>query len=148
MPIRLGNVGHFSLAVRNPKKSARWWVGTMGLKKEFEFSDGVVVGNDAVAIALFKGAPRQDVMAHVVSHFEHGRVAFGARGASPQESQNGRSGEEIGPEGPGSKTWIVAARSGRLPLGAAVLAKPPKKSKKRKRAKTLVAQRSCRAPAR
>jgi catechol 2,3-dioxygenase-like lactoylglutathione lyase family enzyme len=137
MPIRLGNVGHFSLAVRNPKKSARWWTGTMGLKKEFEFTDGVVVGNDAVAIALFKGVPRSNVMEHMSFHISsmaalRSALAVLRRNKVIMEDP----GDEIGPEGPGSKNmgiWLRDPDGYRWEL--AVLAKPPKKPKKRKRAK-------------
>ncbi|MFZ3377176.1 MAG: VOC family protein, partial [Chthoniobacterales bacterium] len=57
LPFTLGVVGHFGLAVRDPKKSARWFQRALGLRKEFEFGNGVAVGNDNVTIALFKGKP-------------------------------------------------------------------------------------------
>jgi hypothetical protein len=46
VPFKLGEVGHFGLAVRDPKKSAKWFVRALGLRKEFEFESGVAVGND------------------------------------------------------------------------------------------------------
>ena len=55
VPFTLGEVGHFGLAVRDPKKSAKWFERALGLRKEFEFENGVAVGNDYVTIALFKG---------------------------------------------------------------------------------------------
>jgi catechol 2,3-dioxygenase-like lactoylglutathione lyase family enzyme len=136
MPIRLGHVGHFSLAVRNPKKSARWWTVTMGLRKEFEFTDGVVVGNDAVAIALFKGVPRSNVMEHMSFHLR----SMAALRAALAHLRRKRvkledPGDEIGPEGPGSKNmglWLQDPDGYRWEL--AVLANPAKKSKRRKRA--------------
>ena len=135
MPIQLGHVGHFSLAVRNPKKSARWWIGTMGLRKEFEFTDGVVVGNDAIAIALFKGVPRKDVMEHMSFHLSslaalRAALAILRRKKVKMEDP----GDEIGPEGPGSKNmgiWLRDPDGYRWEL--AVLAKPAKKSKRAKR---------------
>jgi catechol 2,3-dioxygenase-like lactoylglutathione lyase family enzyme len=134
MPIRLGQVGHFSLAVRNPKKSARWWTDTMGLKKEFEFTDGVVVGNDAVAIALFKGVPRPNVMEHMSFHLQ----SMAALRAALAHLRRKRvtledPGNEIGPEAPGSMNmglWLRDPDGYRWEL--AVLAKPAKKSKRRK----------------
>jgi len=51
-PFVLGVVGHFGLAVRNPKKSARWFQRTLGLRKQFDFKDGIAVGNDHITIAL------------------------------------------------------------------------------------------------
>jgi len=137
MPIRLGNVGHFSLAVRNPKKSARWWIGTMGLKKDFEFPDGVVVGNDAVAIALFKGVPRANVMEHMSFHISSMAALRSARALLRRKKVKLEDpGDEIGPEGPGSKNmglWLRDPDGYRWEL--AVLAKPSKKPKKRRRAK-------------
>ena len=44
----LGAVGHFGLAVRDPKKSARWWTKNLGLKRAFTFEDGVALENDAI----------------------------------------------------------------------------------------------------
>jgi catechol 2,3-dioxygenase-like lactoylglutathione lyase family enzyme len=135
MPIRLGQIGHFSLAVRNPKKSAQWWIGTMGLKKEFEFTDGVVVGNDALAIALFKGKPRSDVIEHMSFHLSSMaalRAALLHLRRKKVELED--PGDEIGPEGPGSKNmglWLRDPDGYRWELS--VLAKPPKKSKRPKR---------------
>ena len=52
MPFKLGVVGHFGLAVRDPKKSALWFQRVLGLRKEFEFENGIAIGNDNVTIAL------------------------------------------------------------------------------------------------
>ena len=59
VPFTLGEVGHFGLAVRDPKESAKWFERALGLKKEFAFENGIAIGNDNVTIALFKGKPRQ-----------------------------------------------------------------------------------------
>jgi catechol 2,3-dioxygenase-like lactoylglutathione lyase family enzyme len=48
-------LGHFGLAVRDPKKSAKWFERALGLRKEFDFETGVAIGNDNVTLALFKG---------------------------------------------------------------------------------------------
>jgi catechol 2,3-dioxygenase-like lactoylglutathione lyase family enzyme len=37
VPFKLGVAGHFGLAVRDPKKSAKWFQHVLGLRKEFEF---------------------------------------------------------------------------------------------------------------
>ncbi len=60
VPFTLGEVGHFGLAVRDPKKSAKWFERALGLRKEFEFGNGVAVGNDYLTIALFEGNPSPD----------------------------------------------------------------------------------------
>jgi hypothetical protein len=68
MPIKLGTVGHFGLAVPNPARSGRWWIKTLSLKKKFSFPSGMVVGNDAVDIVLFEGTPRPRTIDHVSFH--------------------------------------------------------------------------------
>src|SRR6266436_4580808 len=68
VPFTLGVVGHFGLAVRDPKKSARWFQGILGLRKEFEFDNGIAVGNDNVTIALFKGNPSPQTFDHMSFH--------------------------------------------------------------------------------
>ena len=50
VPFKVGAVGHFGLAVRNPKKSARWFQRALGLRKEFEFDSGIAVGNDNITM--------------------------------------------------------------------------------------------------
>ena len=63
-PFTRGVVGHFGLAVRDPKKSARWFQRALGLRKEFEFEDGIAVGNENVTIVLFKGEPSPETLCH------------------------------------------------------------------------------------
>jgi len=62
MSWEIGAVGHFGTAVRDPKRSAKWWIEKIGLRHKFDFDGGVVVGNDAVDIVLFKGQPHPDTM--------------------------------------------------------------------------------------
>src|SRR6476620_10269055 len=50
VPFTLGAVGHFGLAVRSPKRSAKWFQRALGLKKECEFDGGIAIGNDNVTI--------------------------------------------------------------------------------------------------
>ena len=68
VPFELGVVGHFGLAVRDPKKSAKWFERALGLKKEFEFDGGVAIGNDNVTIALHKGKPSPQTLGHMSFH--------------------------------------------------------------------------------
>src|SRR4029453_5844960 len=68
VPFILGEVGHFGLAVRDPKESAKWFERALGLRKEFEFESGVAVGNDYVTIALFKGKPSPQTIDHMSFH--------------------------------------------------------------------------------
>ena len=55
VPFTIGTVGHFGLAVRDPRRSAKWFVRVLGLHKEFEFEEGIAVGNETIVLA--KGKP-------------------------------------------------------------------------------------------
>lgn len=68
VPFTIGVVGHFGLAVRNPKRSAKWFERVLGLRKEFAFEDGVAVGNNNVTIALSKGKPSPRTIGHMSFH--------------------------------------------------------------------------------
>jgi len=104
MSWKIGTVGHFGLAVRDPKRSAAWWIEKIGLRKRFDFEDGMVVGNDAVDIALFKGRPGPKTIDHMSFHLTSMAALRAAladlkkRGVEIEDP-----GEEIGPEAPGSK---------------------------------------------
>ncbi len=134
MPIKLGTVGHFGLAVRDPQASARWWTRTLNLARLFAFPSGVVIGNEAVSIALYKGTPHPDTLDHVSFHLRSMRELRGALAELKRKKVEIEDpGDEIGPEGPGSKNmglWFHDPDGYRWELS--VLAKPPRK-KKRKR---------------
>src|ERR1700761_4099741 len=68
VPFTLGEVGHFGLAVRDPKKSSKWFERVLGLKKQFDFDDGVAVGNENVTIALHRGKPSPGTLDHMSFH--------------------------------------------------------------------------------
>ena len=103
VPFTLGAVGHFGLAVRDPKKSARWFQSALGLRKEFEFENGIAVGNKNVTIALFKGEPSPETIGHMSFHLPGMttlRKALDHLKRTGVEVQD--PGDEIGPEAPGS----------------------------------------------
>jgi catechol 2,3-dioxygenase-like lactoylglutathione lyase family enzyme len=103
VPFTTGVVGHFGLAVRDPKKSARWFERVLGLRKEFEFEGGVAVGNDNVTIALQKGRPSPKTLDHLSFHLPNMRAL--RRALAHLKKQRVRvedAGDEIGPEAPGS----------------------------------------------
>jgi catechol 2,3-dioxygenase-like lactoylglutathione lyase family enzyme len=103
MPIPLGAVGHFSLAVKDPEASAKFWSTNFDLKELFRFDDGIAVSNDAITIALFKGKPNAEAIEHMSFHLQNMREL---RGALVQLRASGVEledpGDEIGPEAPGS----------------------------------------------
>ncbi len=101
VPLTLGEVGHFGLAVRDPKKSAKWFERTLGLRKEFEFENGVAVGNDNVTIALFKGKPSPETIDHMSFHLPNMatlRTALDHLKSVGADIED--AGDEIGPEAP------------------------------------------------
>jgi catechol 2,3-dioxygenase-like lactoylglutathione lyase family enzyme len=104
MALKLGTVGHFGISVRDPEKSARWWIKTLNVRKRFDFPGGLVVGSDAVDIVLFKGKPHPEVIDHISFHLPNMK----ALRAALVELKRKRvaiedHGDEIGPEGSGSK---------------------------------------------
>jgi catechol 2,3-dioxygenase-like lactoylglutathione lyase family enzyme len=103
-PFTLGLVGHFGLAVRDPKKSAKWWQRTLGLRKEFEFEGGVAVGNDNVTIALRKGKPSPPTLGHMSFHLPNMTTLRKALGHLKKlKVKIEDPGDEIGPEAEGSR---------------------------------------------
>ena len=103
-PFTLGVVGHFGLAVRDPKKSAKWFSRVLGLRKEFEFAGGVAVGNRNVTIALFKGKPAPETIEHMSFHLPNMTTLRKALVHLKKEKVKIEDpGNEIGPEAPGSK---------------------------------------------
>jgi len=103
-PFTLGVVGHFGLAVRDPKTSAKWFERALGLKKQFAFQNGVAVGNDNVTIALYKGKPAPKTFDHMSFHLPNMAALRRALGHLKKEKVKLEDpGDEIGPEAPGSK---------------------------------------------
>ncbi len=102
-PFKVGVVGHFGLAVRDPKKSARWFERALGFEKQFTFEDGVAVGNDNVTIALFKGKPSPKTIGHMSFHLSNMAALRKALAhLKRQKVEIEDPGDEIGPESPGS----------------------------------------------
>ena len=104
MAINLGVIGHFGLAVPDPKKSAAWWQEKIGLRKAFEFEDGVAIGNDNITIALQRGKPAPETFDHIAFHLPDMKAL---RAALEELKHKGVAvedpGDEIGPEAPNSK---------------------------------------------
>jgi catechol 2,3-dioxygenase-like lactoylglutathione lyase family enzyme len=104
MAWELGTVGHFGLAVRDPKKSARWWIDHLKLKHQFDFDGGVAIGNDAFTLALHEGVPHPGTLGHMSFHL-HSMHALNEALADLKAAgiKLEDPGDEIGPEAPGSK---------------------------------------------
>jgi catechol 2,3-dioxygenase-like lactoylglutathione lyase family enzyme len=101
---KLGVVGHFGLAVRDPKKSARWFERVLGLRREFEFENGIAIGNDNVTIALFKGEPSPETLDHMSFHLPNMATLRKALAyLKKQKVDLEDPGNEIGPEASGSR---------------------------------------------
>ena len=104
VPFTLGVVGHFGLAVRHPKKSAKWFERTLGLRKQFEFEGGVAVGNDSITIALHKGKPSPKTLGHMSFHLPNMTVLHKALAHLRKlKVEIEDPGAEIGPEAEGSR---------------------------------------------
>ncbi|MEP6938014.1 MAG: VOC family protein, partial [Chthoniobacterales bacterium] len=96
-------VGHFGLAVRDPKKSAKWFERALGLKKQFEFEAGIAIGNDNVTIALHKGKPSPKTLGHMSFHLPNVAALRKALVHLKKHRVDVEDpGDEIGPEAEGS----------------------------------------------
>jgi catechol 2,3-dioxygenase-like lactoylglutathione lyase family enzyme len=103
VPFTLGVVGHFGLAVRNPKRSAKWFERALGLKKAFEFEDGLAIGNKNITIALFKGRPSPRTIGHLSFHLPNMTALRKALAHLKKHKVDLEDpGDEIGPEAPDS----------------------------------------------
>lgn len=103
-PFKLGPVGHFGLAVRDPKKSARWFARVLGLNRQFEFEEGIAIGNDNVTIALHRGKPSPRTLDHMSFHLPNMATLRKALAhLKKQKVKIEDPGHEIGPEAPGSR---------------------------------------------
>jgi catechol 2,3-dioxygenase-like lactoylglutathione lyase family enzyme len=102
-PFTVGTVGHFGLAVANPKRSAKWFERALGLSVEFEFEDGIAVGNENVTIALFKGKPSPETIGHMSFHLPStAKLRQALEHLKKERVDIEDPGDEIGPEAPGS----------------------------------------------
>lgn len=103
IPFKLGSVGHFGLAVRDPAKSAKWFERAFGLEEQFEFEDGVAVGNDNVTLALHKGKPSPATIGHMSFHLPNmATLRKALKHLQSIDADLEDPGDEIGPEEPGS----------------------------------------------
>jgi catechol 2,3-dioxygenase-like lactoylglutathione lyase family enzyme len=103
VPFTVGVVGHFGLAVRDPKQSAQWFKRALGLEKQFDFDDGVAIGNDNVTIALSKGRPSPRTINHMSFHLTNmAELRKALKHLKSVGVEVEEPGEEIGPEAPGS----------------------------------------------
>jgi catechol 2,3-dioxygenase-like lactoylglutathione lyase family enzyme len=103
MKVKLGTVGHFGLAVRDPEASATWWRKLFDLRTMFEGDDYIGLTNDNVTIVLSKGTPSPKTIGHVSFHLpsmealEDALAWLKKHGVDVEDP-----GDEIGPEAPGS----------------------------------------------
>jgi catechol 2,3-dioxygenase-like lactoylglutathione lyase family enzyme len=108
VPFKVGTVGHFGLAVRNPKQSAKWFERALGLQEQFEFAGGIAIGNDNVTIALHKGKPSPRTLDHMSFHLPNMSILKRAlKHLKKQKAKLEDPGNEIGPEAPGSRNMGI-----------------------------------------
>ncbi len=103
MTIHLGTVGHFGLAVRDPRASAAWWSRHFDLRELFAGDDYVGLTNDDITIVLQRGKPSPQTIDHVSFHLPDMRAlrdALARLRAAGVDLED--PGDEIGPEAPGS----------------------------------------------
>jgi catechol 2,3-dioxygenase-like lactoylglutathione lyase family enzyme len=103
MAIALGPVHHFSLAVTDPQSSATWWRSLLDLEEYRNSPRRVLLGNDAILIALAQGTPDPAALTHMafrthdLRSLEAARDALRDKGVALEDPGN-----EIGPVAEGS----------------------------------------------
>ncbi len=103
-PFTPGRVGHFSLAVHDPKASAAWFQRCLLFQPYMEFEDVISVGNDSVTIWFHKGRPGPSVIGHMAFALEDRAELERALEHLKNEGVKVEDpGHEIGPQAPGSK---------------------------------------------
>ena len=103
MKIQLGAVWHFSLAVSDPDKSAKFWTENFDLQEMFRSDDVIGLTNGPMIIGLFRGTPHPDTIDHMGFFVDTMRAL---REALETLKNNGVAledpGDEIGPTSPDS----------------------------------------------
>ena len=103
MTIKLGQVGHFGLKVKDPSAAAAFWMRYFDLSEIFRFEGVVGVSNDAVTMVFHQGEPSPETIGHMSFHV---RDMKALRAALDELKAGGvrleDPGDEIGPEAPGS----------------------------------------------
>jgi catechol 2,3-dioxygenase-like lactoylglutathione lyase family enzyme len=103
MTIKLGQVGHFGLAVKDPSAAAAFWTRTFDLREILRFDQVVGVSNDAVTLVFHPGTPNPATFGHMSFHvadmaaLRQALDELKAAGVAVEDP-----GDEIGPEAPGS----------------------------------------------
>jgi catechol 2,3-dioxygenase-like lactoylglutathione lyase family enzyme len=103
--VALGAMAHFSLAVTDPASSADWWTSHFDLEEYSRAENRVVLGNDSVLFALFKGRPDATVLEHLafrardIAALQSARDALRGAGVELEDP-----GDEIGPVSPGASS--------------------------------------------
>lgn len=102
--IHLGTVGHFGLAVPDPKRSARWWRERFDLETIFEGEDYVGLNNSDITIVLQRGKPRPETIDHISFHVPDMKTLRHALDVLKEHRVDVEDpGDEIGPEAEGSE---------------------------------------------
>jgi catechol 2,3-dioxygenase-like lactoylglutathione lyase family enzyme len=99
----LAAIWHFSLAVKDPQKTAEFWTKNCDLQEMFRSDEVVAFTNRAIIIAFFKGTPHPETIDHLAFRLDSMRAL---RDALATLQKNGVAledpGDEIGPTAPGS----------------------------------------------
>lgn len=103
-PFAIGPVGHFSVAVRDPRASARWFTRCLFLQPYMEPDDDAAsVGNDAVTLWFHRGTPSPETIGHVSfllrdrAELDRALEHLEREGVDLEDP-----GHEIGPQAPGA----------------------------------------------
>jgi catechol 2,3-dioxygenase-like lactoylglutathione lyase family enzyme len=103
MSIELGPVAHFSIGVKDPDASAKWWMSLFDLEEYRRNPARIVLGNDAIVMVLFSGGSDPNTLGHMafrVGSLDKLEAALDTLRKQGVELED--PGDEIGPVSPGS----------------------------------------------
>lgn len=100
----VGAVGHFSLAVRDPKASAKWFTRMLHLPPFMEADGMASVGNDAVTIWFHNGKPSPETVGHISFQLKNeAELKRALKHLKDEGAKLEDPGHEIGPQAEGAE---------------------------------------------
>jgi catechol 2,3-dioxygenase-like lactoylglutathione lyase family enzyme len=103
MGIKLGPVAHFSIGVKDPDASAKWWMSLFDLEEYRRNAARIVLGNDAIVMVFFSGRSDPNTLGHLAFRVgDLGKLESALDTLREKGVELEDPGDEIGPVSPGS----------------------------------------------
>jgi catechol 2,3-dioxygenase-like lactoylglutathione lyase family enzyme len=103
MRVPVGPITHFSLEVRDPEASAKWWTSSFDVDELFRRPDRIAIGNAQLAIVLYQSKGDPTPKGHMAFAVPNREALVAARDALRESGVALEDpGDEIGPVAEGS----------------------------------------------